>query len=225
MSISKQALLLIGLSLASAAAPPATSATAASHLARWQAQARAVTLTRDDWGIAHIRGKHRCRSRVRHDLRAGRRRLQSRRDQLPRRRSAVLPKPRARRAVYQDLRQKLFVDPEDLPSAYGASPPGCKLLMNAWADGLNYLSHHPPGRHAARHQPLRAVDGAELHRGQHRRRHRAHLAQRARRHSTASTRRRRRRRGDRGAAASRAGRLERHRHRARQHRATTTRCC
>ena len=53
MSISKQALLLIGLSLASAAAPPATSATAASHLARWQAQARAVTLTRDDWGIAH----------------------------------------------------------------------------------------------------------------------------------------------------------------------------
>ena len=58
MWILKQALILIGLSLASAAtaAQPASSAESASRLARWQRQARAVTVTRDDWGIAHVRG-------------------------------------------------------------------------------------------------------------------------------------------------------------------------
>ena len=47
-------------------------------------------------------------------------------------------------AVYLDLRQKLFVDPEDLRKRYGASPQWLKLLMNAWADGLNYYLYlHP----------------------------------------------------------------------------------
>ena len=35
---------------------PSTAATP-SELQRWQAQAARVTITRDDWGIAHVRGR------------------------------------------------------------------------------------------------------------------------------------------------------------------------
>ncbi len=47
-------------------------------------------------------------------------------------------------AVYQDLRQKLFIDPDSLKALYAASPVWLQKLMTAWADGLNfYLSKHP----------------------------------------------------------------------------------
>src|SRR6185503_1811599 len=46
--------------------------------------------------------------------------------------------------IYQDLRMKLFIDPESLKAQYAASPAWLKTLMNAFADGLNYyLSKHP----------------------------------------------------------------------------------
>jgi acyl-homoserine-lactone acylase len=46
--------------------------------------------------------------------------------------------------VWQDLRQRLFIDPEELKSLYAKSPLWLKELMNAWADGLNfYLATHP----------------------------------------------------------------------------------
>jgi acyl-homoserine lactone acylase PvdQ len=46
--------------------------------------------------------------------------------------------------VYQDLRMKLFIDPEELKAQYAASPEWLKRLMNAFADGLNYyLFEHP----------------------------------------------------------------------------------
>ncbi|HXC07812.1 MAG TPA: penicillin acylase family protein, partial [Steroidobacteraceae bacterium] len=145
MSISKQALVLIGLSLASAtmAAPPATSAAAASRLARWQAQARAVTLTRDDWGIAHIRGSTDAEAVF------GMIYAQAE-DDFNRVETNYITalgrtaEAEGESAVYLDLRQKLFVDPEVLRKRYGASPQWLKLLMNAWADGLNYYLYlHP----------------------------------------------------------------------------------
>jgi acyl-homoserine-lactone acylase len=40
-------------------------------------------------------------------------------------------------AVYQDLREKLFIDPVDLQAKYAASPAWLQRLMDAWADGLN----------------------------------------------------------------------------------------
>ncbi len=47
-------------------------------------------------------------------------------------------------AVIQDLRMKLFIDPGQMKSLYDSSPEWLKLLMNAWADGLNfYLLKHP----------------------------------------------------------------------------------
>ena len=64
-------------------------------------------------------------------------------------------------AIYQDLRMKLFIDPDAAEGAVRESPPGCKALMNALADGLNYYLVDAPGGEAARHHALRAVDGAD----------------------------------------------------------------
>ena len=61
--------------------------------------------------------------------------------------------------------------------------------MNAWADGLNYYLAHAPDGEAARHHAVRAVDGAQLQRGQHRRRHREGQPRRSSRRSTARGRR------------------------------------
>ena len=74
--------------------------------------------------------------------------------------------------IYRDLRMKLFIDPADMKAQYQKSPEWLKKLMNAWADGLNYYLYKHPGGEAARDHAVRAVDGADLQRGQHRRRHR-----------------------------------------------------
>jgi acyl-homoserine-lactone acylase len=47
------------------------------------------------------------------------------------------------RAIYQDLRKKLFIRPAELTRQYTASPAWLRKLMIAWADGLNfYLRTH-----------------------------------------------------------------------------------
>jgi acyl-homoserine-lactone acylase len=47
-------------------------------------------------------------------------------------------------AIWQDLRQKLFIDPAQLKAMYERSPRWLVALMDAWADGLNdYLATHP----------------------------------------------------------------------------------
>ncbi|MDE2355160.1 MAG: penicillin acylase family protein, partial [Alphaproteobacteria bacterium] len=47
-------------------------------------------------------------------------------------------------AIWSDLRQRLFIDPETLKADYASSPAWLKTLMDAWADGLNaYLAAHP----------------------------------------------------------------------------------
>jgi acyl-homoserine-lactone acylase len=46
--------------------------------------------------------------------------------------------------IYQDLRMKLFIDPDVLKKQYDKSPEWLQKLMNAFADGLNYyLYKHP----------------------------------------------------------------------------------
>jgi acyl-homoserine lactone acylase PvdQ len=46
--------------------------------------------------------------------------------------------------VIQDLRMKMFIDPEDLKAQYKTSPEWLRRLMDAFADGLNfYLARHP----------------------------------------------------------------------------------
>ena len=110
---------------------------------RWQAEAKAVTITRDDWGIAHVHGKTDA------DAVFGMAYAQAE-DDFNRVETNYLnslgwlAQAEGESAVWSDLRQQLFVDPAQLKQLYAKSPPWLQALMNAWADGLNdYLATHP----------------------------------------------------------------------------------
>lgn len=134
------------LILAAASASFALQAARDPEVARWEQQARNVTIIRDDWGIAHICGKtdagavfgmvyaqaeddfNRVETNYIHAM--GR-----------------LAEAEGESQIYQDLRMKIFIDPDALKKQYAASPAWLKTLMNAFADGLNfYLSKHPEVR-------------------------------------------------------------------------------
>ena len=130
-------------------ASPATStppAPSAAELARWQLHARAVTITRDDWGIAHVHGKTDA------DAVFGMEYAQAE-DDFPRIEMNYL-RALGRRAevdgesaLFEDLRMRLFVNPDSLRAQYRASPAWLRKLMDAFADGLNYYLHtHPDVR-------------------------------------------------------------------------------
>ncbi len=119
------------------------SASAGDDETALRAQATRVTIVRDDWGIAHVHGPtdsdavfgmayaqaeddfNRVETNYLEDL--GR-----------------LAESDGASAIYNDLRAKLFIDPDDLKAKYRASPGWLRVLMGAWADGLNfYLLTHP----------------------------------------------------------------------------------
>jgi acyl-homoserine-lactone acylase len=111
--------------------------------ARWQREAQAVTITRDDWGIAHVHGKTDA------DAVFGMAYAQAE-DDFNRVETNYLnalgrlAEAEGESAIWRDLRMKLFIDPADLQRDYASSPDWLKQLMNAWADGLNdYLATHP----------------------------------------------------------------------------------
>jgi acyl-homoserine-lactone acylase len=115
----------------------------ANDLARLKAQAAAVTITRDDWGIAHVHG-HTDAEAVFGMIYA------QAEDDFPRIEANYLTslgrtaEAEGETKIWQDLRQRLFIDPEDLKARYAASPAWLKALMDAWADGLSYyLATHP----------------------------------------------------------------------------------
>src|SRR6187397_3224837 len=125
---------------ASAAAP---SQAQNSELARWQQRAQNVTITRDDWGIAHVHGKTDA------DAVFGMIYAQAE-DDFNRIETNYLnsmgrlAEAEGESAIYRDLRMKIFIDPADMKAQYAKAPDWLKTLMNAWADGLNfYLSTHP----------------------------------------------------------------------------------
>ncbi len=111
--------------------------------ARWEQEARNVSITRDDWGIAHIYGKTDAEAvfgmiyaQAEDDFN----RVETNYINAMGR----LAETEGESKIYQDLRMKLFIDPEALKKEYAASPEWLKKLMNAWADGLNfYLWKHP----------------------------------------------------------------------------------
>ncbi len=112
-------------------------------VARWEQQARNVTIVRDDWGIPHVYG------RTDADAVFGLMYAQAE-DDFNRIETNYLnsmgrlAEAEGESAIYQDLRMKLFIDPDSMKAKYAASPEWLKRLMNAWADGLNfYLSKHP----------------------------------------------------------------------------------
>ena len=111
--------------------------------ARWAQQARNVTIVRDDWGIAHVFGKSDA------DAVFGAIYAQAEDDFYRVETNYLnsmgrLAETEGEARIYQDLRMKLFIDPESLKKLYGESPAWLRKLMNSWADGLNfYLARHP----------------------------------------------------------------------------------
>jgi acyl-homoserine-lactone acylase len=134
-SLRAAALLALGLTATAQAVP--------SDRTRWQHEAQAVTVTRDDWGIAHVHGKTDA------DAVFGMAYTQAE-DDFNRVETNYLntmgrlAETEGESAIWQDLRMKLFIDPVELKALYAKSPAWLKTLMNAWADGLNYyLDTHP----------------------------------------------------------------------------------
>jgi acyl-homoserine-lactone acylase len=128
---------LIALSLV------ASPALAKPDIGAWKAQAARVTITRDDWGIAHVKG------RTDADAVFGMIYAQAE-DDFNRIETNYLvnlgrlAEAEGESAIWQDLRQRLFVDPAVLKADYAKSPLWLQKLMTAWAAGLNYyLATHP----------------------------------------------------------------------------------
>lgn len=131
------------LSMFMALAFVASAAHAADDTARWKREAQAVTVQRDDWGIAHVHGHTDA------DAVFGMAYTQAE-DDFNRVEANYLTslgrtaEAEGESAIWQDLRQKLFVDPAQLKAMYSRSPRWLVALMDAWADGLNYyLATHP----------------------------------------------------------------------------------
>src|SRR5918994_197415 len=117
-------LLLLGACASIEAAP----ASASVESTRWQQHVRNVTITRDDWGIAHVRGRtdadavfgmiyaqaeddfHRIETNYLNSM--GR-----------------LAEAEGESAIWRDLRMKLFIDPEEMKKLYAAAPADLKKLM------------------------------------------------------------------------------------------------
>ncbi|MBX9663844.1 penicillin acylase family protein [Novosphingobium sp.] len=100
-------------------------------------------IERDEWGIAHVSGKTDA------DAIYGMIYAQAE-DDFPRieRNYLVslgrLAEAEGESAVWQDLRQRLWIDPAALKADYAKSPAWLRRLMDAWASGLNaYLADHP----------------------------------------------------------------------------------
>jgi acyl-homoserine-lactone acylase len=106
-------------------------------------RAQGISITRDDWGIAHVHGKTDADAvfgmiytqaeddfnRIETNYLTSLGRLAERDGET---------------ALYQDLRQRLFISEKDLKGQYADSPKWLKSLMTSWADGLNcYLRSHP----------------------------------------------------------------------------------
>ena len=113
---------------------------------RMQAEAENTTIVRDDWGIAHIHGKSDAdavfgmiyaeaeddfnRVETNYLIALGR-----------------LAEAEGEKAIFEDLRMRLFISADELKARYAASPAWLQKLMVAWADGLNfYLHSHPETR-------------------------------------------------------------------------------
>jgi acyl-homoserine-lactone acylase len=126
------------LFLLTAASPP--------ELARLRAEASRITIARDDWGIAHVHGKSDA------DAVFGMIYAQAE-DDFPRIEANYLTnlgrtaEAEGDKAIWQDLRARLYVGPAELKADYARSPPAMRKLMDAWADGLNYYLATHPGVH------------------------------------------------------------------------------
>ena len=149
--------LVLPLSLLLIAAAPPT------DLQSWRTQAAKVTITRDDFGIAHVSGPTDA------DAVFGMIYAQAE-DDFPRIEANYLTalgrtaEADGEAAIWQDLRARLYVSEEELKADYANSPDWLKKLMDSWAGGLNYfLATHPDVKPRAltRFEPWMALSFTE----------------------------------------------------------------
>ncbi len=152
--------VLVAAILAGALAPQAAQE---RDVERWERQAGAVTIARDDWGIPHVHGKTDA------DAVFGVIYAQAE-DDFNRIETNYLnamgrlAEAEGDSAIWRDLRMKLFVDPERLQALHAKSPAWLQALMQAWADGLNYYLQTHPGvkpRVITRFEPWMALSFTE----------------------------------------------------------------
>ncbi len=116
---------------------PAAARADHAELARWRQHSQHVRIVRDTWGIAHVYGKSDA------DAVFGMIYAQAEDDFKRIERNYLsglgwLAQAEGEKAIYSDLRERLFVDVEQLQEQYRTAPPWLKSLMVAWSDGLNY---------------------------------------------------------------------------------------
>ena len=106
-------------------------------------EASNVSIVRDDWGIAHVHG-HTDADAVFGAIYA------QAEDDFARIEANYLTalgrtaEAEGEKAIWQDLRARLYVSEPELKAWYAKSPANMQALMNAWADGLNFfLATHP----------------------------------------------------------------------------------
>ena len=109
----------------------------------WETMASEITITRDDWGIAHVHGPtdaHAVFGAVFAQAEDDFHRIE---------RNFLFSQGRLAEAygeeeLWGDLRMKLFIDPAEIEAMYHQSPQWLQDLMDAWAGGLNYYLHTHP---------------------------------------------------------------------------------
>lgn len=137
------AVLIAGFASQSEKCFPSATGPVTNDLVRWERQALNVTIARDDWGIAHVKG------RTDADAVFGAIYAQAEDDFNRVEMNFInsqgrLAEAEGEGAIWRDLRMKLFIDPDSIIAQYAACPEWLKKLMAAWADGLNfYLATHP----------------------------------------------------------------------------------
>ncbi len=113
------------------------------EVARWQSQAENVTIIRDDFGVPHIYGKSDA------DAVFGLLYAQCEDDFNRVEQNYIwatgrLAEVEGEKALYSDLRAKLFMTEAEARENYAKSPDWLKRLCDAFADGVNYyLYTHP----------------------------------------------------------------------------------
>jgi acyl-homoserine-lactone acylase len=138
ISVAAMSVAVMSLPLPLAAQMPAP-----AEIESWQRRAQDVTIVRDRWGIAHVYG------RTDADAVFGMEYAQAEDDFHRVEMNYVVALGRlaemdGESAIWQDLRAKMYADPDSLQAAYARSPDALKKLMDAFADGLNYyLYTHP----------------------------------------------------------------------------------
>lgn len=114
-----------------------------AEIARWQEQARRITIIRDNWGIPHIYGKSDA------DAVFGMLYAQCENDFKRVEMNYVeklgrLSEINGEKDLYSDLQIRMLIDTADARKDYTNSPAWLKLLLQAYADGINYYLHTHP---------------------------------------------------------------------------------